>query len=95
MKKAVAARAQFDRVIGDCDVLMCPSAPGEAPQGLLATGDPIFNRTWTLLGLPCVNVPGLTGGAGMPVGVQLVGRLGDDSKVLQAAAWVHAQLNKQ
>lgn len=92
VQKTVMARAELDNVMGECDVLLCPSAPGEAPVGLLGTGDPIFNRAWTLLGLPCVNVPGLTGPNGMPVGVQLVGRLGDDAKVLQAASWVHAQL---
>lgn len=87
------AQASLDDVMGECDVLMCPSAPGEAPEGLLATGDPAFNRVWTFLGGPCVNVPGLTGVAGMPVGVQIVGRPGDDQRVLQAAAWVQARLN--
>lgn len=88
-----AARATLDGVMDTCDVLLCPSAPGEAPQGLDATGDPIFNRVWNFLGGPCVNVPGLVGAAGMPVGVQIVGRPGDDPRALKAAAWVHAQLN--
>lgn len=83
----------LDGVMDSCDVLLCPSVPGEAPQGLSATGDPIFNRVWNVLGGPCVNVPGLVGAAGMPVGVQIVGRPGDDPRVLKAAAWVHAQLN--
>ena len=92
-KQLAGAQASLDDVMGECDVLMCPSAPGEAPEGLHATGDPAFNRIWTFLGVPCVNVPGLTGAAGMPVGVQIVGRPGDDQRVLQAAAWVHARLS--
>jgi Asp-tRNA(Asn)/Glu-tRNA(Gln) amidotransferase A subunit family amidase len=54
--------------------------------GLGSTGDPLFNRTWTLLGTPCVHLPGFAGPAGLPVGVQLVGRAGDDATTL-AAAW--------
>lgn len=94
VQKSAKAQAEFNHVIGECDVLLCPSAIGEAPLGLLATGDPIFNRAWTLLGLPCINVPGLTGATGMPIGIQLVGRLGDDSTLLLAADWVQAQLEK-
>jgi len=92
-KQLAVAQASLDDVMAACDVLICPSAPGEAPEGLQATGDPAFNRVWTFLGGPCVNVPGLTGAAGMPVGVQIVGRPGDDQRVLQAAAWVQARLS--
>jgi Asp-tRNA(Asn)/Glu-tRNA(Gln) amidotransferase A subunit family amidase len=93
LEQVRVARAMFDGVMDTCDVLLCPSAPGEAPKGLGATGNPIFNRVWNFLGGPCVNVPGLVGAAGMPVGVQIVGRPGDDLRALKAAAWVHAQLN--
>jgi Asp-tRNA(Asn)/Glu-tRNA(Gln) amidotransferase A subunit family amidase len=68
------------------DVLLTPSAPGEAQQGLEVTGDPVFNRIWTALGVPCISVPGLTGPSGMPVGVQVVGRWGDDRRALSAAS---------
>ena len=67
------------------DVLLAPSAEGEAPDGLAATGNPIFNRLWTLLGAPCVHVPVGTGGHGMPVGVTLVGPLWGDAQALAAA----------
>lgn len=83
---AAEARASMADVLDDLDVLLTASAPGEAPQGLEATGDPVFNRVWTLLGTPCVNVPGLTGPSGMPIGVQVVGRIGDDQRTLAAAA---------
>jgi Asp-tRNA(Asn)/Glu-tRNA(Gln) amidotransferase A subunit family amidase len=80
-------------VVDGLDVLLTLSAPGEAPEGLGATGDPVFNRIWTALGVPCISVPGLTGLAGMPVGVQVVGRWGDDQRMLAAAAAVGRSLS--
>jgi Asp-tRNA(Asn)/Glu-tRNA(Gln) amidotransferase A subunit family amidase len=51
-----------------------------------------MNRMWTLLHLPCVGVPAGRGPCGLPVGLQVVGRAGDDARVLAAAAWIEAQL---
>jgi amidase len=85
---AAEGRAGFTDALGELDVLLTPSAPGEAPEGLGTTGDPVFNRVWTLLGVPCVTVPGLSGPSGLPVGVQVVGRPGDDWRALAAAAAV-------
>ena len=65
---------------------------GEAPEGLGSTGVPRFDRLWTLLGLPAITVPGLTGSTGLPIGVQLVGRRGADALVLSCAAWLAAAL---
>jgi len=86
------ARASVDAVeaaMRGAVALLVPSAPGEAPHGLGSTGDPAFNRVWTLLGLPCVNVPGWTGPGGLPVGMQLVGRRGAERALLAAAARLH------
>ena len=58
-----------------------------APRGLASTGDPIFQRVWTLLHLPCVSVPGATAPAELPVGVQLVARQHDDRALLAVARW--------
>jgi Asp-tRNA(Asn)/Glu-tRNA(Gln) amidotransferase A subunit family amidase len=77
-----ALAALFDRF----DVLLAPSAPGEAPAGLASTGDPIFSRMWTLLGNPCVNVPVSTGPAGLPLGVTVIGPRWRDEVALSAAA---------
>ncbi|GAA4332857.1 amidase [Variovorax defluvii] len=74
------------------DALLVPAAPGEAPAGLSATGDPVFSRVWTLLGLPCVNVPGLHGPQGLPIGLQLVGHPGQERALLAAAAALHPLL---
>ena len=88
LARVTAARAACDEVFGECDVLLTLTAAGEAPEGLGSTGDPRFARLWTLLGLPAVAVPGLTGSTGLPVGVQLVGRRGADGLVLASAAWL-------
>ena len=74
------------------DALLVPAAPGEAPAGLGATGDPVFSRVWTLLGLPCVNVPGLHGPQGLPIGVQLVGHPHRERELLAVAAGLHLLL---
>lgn len=87
------ARQTFGEVMTDIDVLLMPSAPGEAPKGLQATGNPVFNRLGTALRVPCLSVPGLRGASGMPVGVQLIGRMGDDRRVLAAGAWLFRVLN--
>lgn len=84
--------ASFARVAEDVDALLVPAAPGEAPEGLAATGDPVFSRVWTLLGLPCVNVPGAHGPHGMPLGVQLVGRPGSERRLLTIAKCIHPLL---
>jgi Asp-tRNA(Asn)/Glu-tRNA(Gln) amidotransferase A subunit family amidase len=73
----------FDGITG----LLTPSAPDEAPDGQASTGDPAFNRNWTLLGCPCVNVPGLRGTRGAPIGVQVICRPWDDARCLDAAAF--------
>jgi len=89
----VAGRRALDDIFADVDVLLCPSAMGEAPKGLEAgTGDPVFNRMWTLLGSPCVNLPGHTGANGLPVGVQAVGALGQDERLLAHCAWMEQRI---
>ncbi len=74
------------------DFLLTPSAPGEAPRSHASTGDPVFNRAWTLLGVPCVNVPHGKGAHGLPLGVQLVGPFDGDMALLGWAHWVERAL---
>jgi Asp-tRNA(Asn)/Glu-tRNA(Gln) amidotransferase A subunit family amidase len=71
--EAARARDEFGAWFRGFDVLLAPSAKGEAPRGLAATGDPLFSRIWTLLRVPSVTVPGFTGAHGLPIGVQLLG----------------------
>jgi Asp-tRNA(Asn)/Glu-tRNA(Gln) amidotransferase A subunit family amidase len=85
-REAEAARQALADLFEQFDVLLAPSAPGEAPAGLDSTGDPIFSRLWTLLGNPCVNVPVGTGPLGLPIGVTVVGPRWRDEIALSAAA---------
>ncbi len=87
-----AARRAFAGATAGLDVLLTPAAPGEAPEGLGWTGDPAFNALWTGLHTPCVTVPAGAGPRGLPLGLQLVGRVGDDAAVLAAAHWVGVAL---
>ncbi len=87
-RAAKRARQKLGDLFADFDALLTFSAPGAAPEGLGTTGSPAFNRLWTLMGTPCVTVPGLTDSSGMPVGVQIVGRFGRDRAALLAAAFL-------
>jgi Asp-tRNA(Asn)/Glu-tRNA(Gln) amidotransferase A subunit family amidase len=91
-RHARECRVLMDGVFDDFDVLLAPSAPGEAPPGLTSTGKAIFNRMWTLLGVPCVTLPCTRGPTGLPVGVQIIGRYRADRKTLDVAAWIERRL---
>ncbi len=92
MKTVRETQADMDRVFGSADVILSPPAPGEAPHGLQATGDPAFNRAWTLLQTPCLTVPAGVGARGLPVGGQLSARPGHDAGLLAAALALEAAL---
>jgi amidase len=84
-------RKEFARLAGD-DVIVTLSAPGEAPAGLDYTGDPEFNRLWTALYVPCLHLPVDTGPRGLPLGVTLVARMGQEARVVSAGRWAAAKL---
>lgn len=81
-------RAGIESVFDEFDAVITPAAPGEAPIGLDSTGSPVFCTIWTWLGLPAISLPLLQGDHGMPIGVQLVGRHGDDARLLRTAQWL-------
>jgi amidase len=89
------ARQALSRAFHDIDVILTPAALGEAPKDIARTGDPLFNRGWTLLGVPCVTLPVARGPKGLPIGIQLVGALGQDRRLLETAAWVAARVGQQ
>lgn len=91
-RSAKRARQRLGDLFADYDALLTFSAPGAAPEGFASTGSPAFNRLWTLMGSPCLNVPGLTDASGLPVGIQVVGRFGRDRAALLAAAFVERAL---
>ena len=89
---AASCRAGFDEIAAPFDAVLTPSTTGVAPLGPDNTGAATFNRIWTLLHVPCVNVPGLTGADGLPVGVTLTGPRFRDRQILAAAALLGSAL---
>jgi Asp-tRNA(Asn)/Glu-tRNA(Gln) amidotransferase A subunit family amidase len=88
------ARQALAETFEDVDVLLTLSAPGAAPKGLSSTGDPRYNRLWTLMGVPCVNVPAYVAEGNLPVGVQVIAPFGADAKALAAARFVEMALTR-
>ena len=89
---ARACRARLAEMLRDFDFLLTPSAPSGAPAGLASTGDPVFNRAWTLFGVPCVTLPFGAASNGLPLGVQLVGAFDADMRLLAWAQWAEKSL---
>ena len=87
-------RELFATAIARFDVFLSASAPGEAPRGLHDTGEATFNRWGSGLLVPCLNLPGFTGKSGLPVGVQLMGALGEDLRLLRCAKWIAARIGE-
>jgi amidase len=89
---ARTSRVALAGAFEDIDVLLAPSTVGEVPEGIQATGDPLFNRMWTLLRTPCIHLPSGLGPLGLPVGITIAGPIGADRATLLAADWIHARL---
>lgn len=88
LDKINPCRQYVDALFANADVILAPAAQGEAPEGLKWSGDPIFNRIWTLLGYPTIILPGFVGPKDLPVGVQLIGRHGQDAELIAIADWM-------
>ena len=93
-RTASRGRQALADAMADFDVILTPSAPSAAPAGLGATGNPMFNRLWTLMGAPCVNVSGLREND-LPLGIQIVGRFGRDRLALEAALFVEQAIKRK
>ena len=87
-------RRDLAEAMKDIDLLLTPSALGEAPPGLSRTGDTSFNNlaTWTYT--PCITLPVFTGPSGLPVGIQLIGHRNQDHRMLEAAQTVYRVFSK-
>ncbi len=79
--------AGLEQLFGRYDAIVTPAAPGEAPSAD-TTGNPAFNTLWSFCGVPAISLPLLRGPNGLPVGVQLVGRRGEDARLLRTARWL-------
>jgi Asp-tRNA(Asn)/Glu-tRNA(Gln) amidotransferase A subunit family amidase len=81
----------FDVIFENFDALATPAALGTAPKGLASTGDPLLATLWTYCGMPALSMPLARGENGLPLGIQLVGRRGDDARLLRTARWLWQQ----
>ena len=86
-------RTQLPDLFAPGEVILTPSAVGEAPLGLHSTGDSVFNRTWTALHVPCLTVPVTDGPHGLPLGVQFVEPRRDEATLLGTARWAALALS--
>lgn len=84
--------AGLDKVFDRYDAILTPATTGQAPASLESTGSPVFCTMWTLCGTPAITLPLLSGARGLPIGVQLVGRRGDDARLLRTARWLVARV---
>ncbi|HSC01593.1 MAG TPA: amidase, partial [Burkholderiaceae bacterium] len=80
--------SSFDELFDRCDVILTAATAGPAPRGLESTGSPAFCTLWTYAGMPAVTLPLLHADNGLPMGIQLVGRRGDDGRLLRTARWL-------
>ena len=89
---ARSCRRQLADQLREFDFLLTPPAASAAPASLASTGNPVFNRAWTLFGVPCVTLPFGAAANGLPLGVQLVGAFDQDMALLEWAKWAARQL---
>ena len=89
---AECSRTQMDAIAADFDVMLAPAAFGEAPRGWNAfVGAPLY-MMWTVLHVPAVSLPVLTGPNGMPLGLQLFARRHGDRQLFAHATWAYRRL---
>jgi Asp-tRNA(Asn)/Glu-tRNA(Gln) amidotransferase A subunit family amidase len=91
---SLACQRALAKLFDRCDVIITPSTCGEAVADLVSVSNSVFNRVWTLMRGPCLSIPAFTGPHGMPVGLQVVGPVGQDAKTIAVAGWI-ATLLKQ
>lgn len=89
---AASTRTEVTGWFSSFDITMTPSAPDVALPGFDSTGPSTFNRLWTLLGMPCINVPGALGEGGYPMGSQLIAPHGGGALLIGAAAALEQNL---
>jgi Asp-tRNA(Asn)/Glu-tRNA(Gln) amidotransferase A subunit family amidase len=89
---AQECRSLLPRIWDSVDVIVAPSTIGEAPEGIAATGDPLFNRIWTVLRTPAIHVPCALGPRGLPLGITVAGPVGADRATLLAADWIQTKI---
>ncbi len=88
----VLLNAALGEIFERCDAIVMPATPGPAPEGLGSTGSAAYNAPWTFCGVPVVTLPLFEDGRGMPMGLQVIGRRGNDARLLRTARWLWQSL---
>jgi amidase len=94
LERMKACRDLLPQLFGENDILIAPCVVGEAPKGLETTGDTRFQEFWTALHVPTITLPTHKGANGLPVGIQLVGRIFDDERLIAVARWAFQTLGR-
>mgnify|MGYP003261099895 CR=1 FL=1 len=95
-KKALEVRTligqEFERVLKTCDMILSPVAPTTAYRLGEKTGDPlqmylgdIYTVPVNIAGLPALSLPCGKDAAGLPIGMQLIGRAFGEAELYQVA----------
>lgn len=103
-RDAAALRADVDAALAGCDLLALPTLPILAPRlgsaSLDLAGEPVpvralmlrLTQLFDLTGHPAISLPCGDSPSGLPVGLQLVGRLDATPALLEAAWWCERAL---
>ena len=75
------------------DIWIAPVAPDLAPFGIDSTGDYRMNSIWSYTGLPVITIPTGVNDNNLPYSIQIVGRFGEDEKLLQISKLIEKSLN--
>ena len=87
-------RDQLLAMFDTTDILIMPTTPSPAPEGIASTGDASFLSPWSLVGFPAATVPCGLSPEGLPIGLQIVGPPGADGRVLAAAEYAEMHLGR-
>ena len=91
---AIECRQALQGLFQRCDVILTPSTCGESVADLASVSNSAFNRIWTLMHTPCATIPAFSGPNGMPVGVQIVGPVGADDRMLGLTQWIADRIGR-
>jgi len=75
------------------DIWIAPVAPDLAPFGIDSTGDFRMNSIWSYTGLPVITIPTGVNENNLPYSIQIVGRFGEDEKLLKISKLIEKSLN--
>ena len=82
-KQSEYNKLRIEEKLKQYDCIITPSAPGEALNGLDYTGSPIFNTTWTLVGMPAITLPLFKSKNNLPIGCQIISHRDNDEFLLE------------